>query len=107
MSDDDFMDSGEDNFDMDDFMEDEGGSDVGSDPQGSDDDDDDEDAGATKKDRKLTKVDLENQYYKSKDLEEDKGVEVAIQGFLKVIEMEKVVLNKYVSWSFKGLKKVI
>jgi len=103
MSDDDYdMDA----YDADDmeYMDDDGdGSDAGSDDDGSGSDDE-----AAKKDpKKWTKVDLENQYYKSKDLEEDKGVDAAIAGFEKVLEMEKVVSKKPANWSFKALKKIV
>jgi len=102
--DDDMMDSGGEEYDMDDIVDDDD-DDVGSDDGGSDED------GSGSEDetdpKKWSKVSIENQYYKSKDLEEDQGVDAAIAGFEKVMEMEKHVQKKNASWSFKALKKLI
>jgi COP9 signalosome complex subunit 2 len=98
MSDDeDFMlDDGED-YDPDNFMDD--GDDFEDDVNSDDGNDDPGDNDP--------KVAIENQYYMSKDLEEDEGLQAAIKGFAKVIEMETEYAGKAAEWSFKSLKKII
>eukprot|EP01090_Pellita_catalonica_P012234 TRINITY_DN2608_c0_g4_i1.p2 TRINITY_DN2608_c0_g4~~TRINITY_DN2608_c0_g4_i1.p2 ORF type:complete len:461 (+),score=118.26 TRINITY_DN2608_c0_g4_i1:1582-2964(+) len=53
------------------------------------------------------KIAIENQYYQSKDLEEEEGVDAAIKGFEKVMQMEMDLDGKNGEYSFKALKKLI
>lgn len=111
MSDDDFMMSDDEAIDMDDYMD--GGSDPeGSDPEGgSDPEDDDEEEKKDKsgKPKKISSVDIENQYYRSKDKAEEEGAPYskALEGFQKVLDMEKEKDGKNGDWSFKALKKIV
>jgi len=84
MSDDEFADGGDyddvgnDDYDADNFNDDGGDfgeAEDGDDPEGGEETD--------------PKVAIENQYYLSKDLEEEQGVDEAIKGFSKVLDMEK------------------
>ncbi|KAL6072308.1 COP9 signalosome complex subunit 2 [Balamuthia mandrillaris] len=52
-------------------------------------------------------VEIENQYYRSKDLEEEEGINAAIKGFQKVLDMEHEKEDRHGEWSFKALKKIV
>jgi len=49
---------------------------------------------------------IENQYYRSKDLEDEEGIPAAIKGFEEVMKMEKDLKGNYSEFSFKALKKL-
>eukprot|EP01088_Endostelium_zonatum_P000142 TRINITY_DN1021_c0_g1_i1.p1 TRINITY_DN1021_c0_g1~~TRINITY_DN1021_c0_g1_i1.p1 ORF type:complete len:480 (-),score=152.08 TRINITY_DN1021_c0_g1_i1:60-1466(-) len=98
MSDDDFNEDFDDGG-MDDDMGDYGDAD----DFNPDDDVPDED-----EDEPGAEVEVENQYYTSKDLEEESGIDAAINGFTQVLEKEKKHNSgKAGDWSFKALKKII
>eukprot|EP00005_Dracoamoeba_jomungandri_P002331 CAMPEP_0174261040 /NCGR_PEP_ID=MMETSP0439-20130205/11197_1 /TAXON_ID=0 /ORGANISM="Stereomyxa ramosa, Strain Chinc5" /LENGTH=462 /DNA_ID=CAMNT_0015345451 /DNA_START=17 /DNA_END=1405 /DNA_ORIENTATION=+ len=91
MSDDDFM-YEDDDYDIDDYMDEEEY--YNSDFESQEESDD-------------PQIELENQYYRSKDLEDDEGLDAAIAGFSKVLDLEKQKDGKHGEWSFKAMKKVV
>eukprot|EP01090_Pellita_catalonica_P012233 TRINITY_DN2608_c0_g3_i1.p1 TRINITY_DN2608_c0_g3~~TRINITY_DN2608_c0_g3_i1.p1 ORF type:complete len:486 (+),score=108.60 TRINITY_DN2608_c0_g3_i1:46-1503(+) len=92
--------------DMDDFMydEDAGDFDFEDGDEGDFGDFEDFDGDEEEDDPKIA---VENQYYQSKDLEEEEGIDAAIKGFEKVMEMEKNLDGNNGEYSFKALKKII
>jgi COP9 signalosome complex subunit 2 len=106
MSDDEFMMSGDEEIDMDDYME--GSGDEGSEHESEEEQEEEEDKKSDKP-KKITAVMIENQYYRSKDKAEEEGppYEKALEGFQKVLDMEKTKDGRNGDWSFKALKKIV